>query len=73
MFQAYKDLKNNSSNTRWKCVKFQIWTWWYDLKQLPYMKVKNKYIKYKLRKLAKKDPTAYKRVLHELSEIIWKK
>lgn len=68
MFQAYKDLKNNSSQTRWKCIKFQIWTWWHELKWLP----RHIYMRWKLHRLAKKHPDAYNRALHELKKMIVK-
>ena len=35
MFQAYRDLRKYSQQTQWGCVRFQIWTWWFDLKRLP--------------------------------------
>ena len=66
MFLAYKQLRANSSQSQYACVKFQLWSWWINIKYWP----SRTYHRYFMRKWAKKDPKELQQILDEIKKLL---
>ena len=66
MIKAYRVLRENSRQTRWGCVKFQLWIWWTDLKWWPRLA----YRRWLMKRLIRKNPKAVQEALDELCKLL---